>query len=216
MSESARLYRCYKQKETRAFNLLFAHSEWRVWSFRKLVRLAESELPSLGSQKNQFASLLKNATECREKIFAAFLHAPDTRKLQHRYVVVCYRKLLLGVSNTPPPKNEYSECVLDHRKSGEVTELLSPVYAGNESIEESSEHFQDYLFFDIIENCVDTILQLWRRAREDTLSMSTITTGMLSGFPSLLLLIHPQFRTASTKNCGVFCTRTICCQPSRM
>jgi hypothetical protein len=184
MSESNRLYKCYKQKETSAFNLLFGHSEWRTWSFRRLVKLAKLKLPSIGPQRDEFASLLENATASREKLFASFLHAPDSQKLQHKYVVVCYRKLLAGVSNMSVRTSKNSEHVLPFSTPDnllqEVIESPSPVCAGYESLEES---LQDYMFFDIIEKCVDTIIQLWRLAREDALSISTATTGRL---PDLL------------------------------
>jgi hypothetical protein len=216
MSESGRLYKCYKQKETSAFNLLFGHSEWRAWSFRKLVKLAKLKLSSIGPRRDRFASLLKNATVCREKLSASFLHAPDTQKVQHKYVVVCYRKLLAKVSNMSAYTQKDPEHVLHHSNPSnllqEVLASPSPVCAEYESLEESCEHLQDYLFLDIIERCIDTIVHLWRLAREDALSISTATTGRLPDLSRSLSLIRPQFRTASTRTCAAFYTQRISCQ----
>jgi hypothetical protein len=167
MSEVSHLYRCYKQKETRAFNLLFGHSDWTGWSFRKL------------------ASLLKHATVDREKISKAFQHAPEIQKAQHRYVVFCYRRLLSSASK-PSPRDIGSQPDLNCGNLSDppdkALESLSPDDVDYASFEESGEHLQDYLFFDIIEKYIDTILHCWQLAREDALSVSTATTGIMSIF----------------------------------
>jgi hypothetical protein len=207
MSEFVYLYRCYKQKETRAFNLLFGHSDWKMWSFRKLVELAEREVLSLGPKQGTFASLLKHATVCREKVFEAFQHAPDIRKAQHRYVVFCYRRLLSSVSKTLPRNTESKQDLdcenLDDRVD-EGIESPSPDDADHVPPGESGEHLQDYLFFDIIEKYIDTILHFWRLAREDILSVSTATTGMLSVSPRPLVAHMPAVSNCIYKDMRSF------------
>jgi hypothetical protein len=185
MSEVSHLYRCYKQKETRAFNLLFGHSDWTGWSFRKLVQLAEREAHFLGPKQSTFASMLKHATVDREKISKAFQHAPEIQKAQHRYVVFCYRRLLSSASK-PSPRDIGSQPDLNCGNLSDppdkALESLSPDDVDYASFEESGEHLQDYLFFDIIEKYIDTILHCWQLAREDALSVSTATTGIMSIF----------------------------------
>jgi hypothetical protein len=216
MSEIASLYRCYKQKETRAFNLLFDHSDWRKWSFRRLLQLAECKVPSLGSKRDEFASLLKHATRCREKLFAAFQDAPDTRKAQHRYVVVCYRRLLSIISKTSP-RDKGPEWVPDSRNLDNCFDEAPPPDCPDYVPSGAwGEHFQDYVLFDIIEKYIDIILQSWRLAREDRLNVSTTTTGKPAIVLQLSWLTNLQFRIASTKKCEVCCTQKICCQALRM
>lgn len=175
MSKTTNLYRCYKRKETLAFDLLFGHSNWRYWTFRKLVSLTKRKLPSLGRKRNEFVSLLEAATACRLEIFAAFENAPEIRKAQHRYVVVCYQDILSGLASLHVHPDE----VLGGGIGFDDETIDATDYKDLESVEESIDSLQGYLFFDILEQYIDAMLFLWRQAREDAISVLTATTGTL-------------------------------------
>ena len=193
MSETISLYKSYKRKEARAFELLFNHSDWRTWTFRRLSGLAKTKLPFLGRKRDEFASLLESATESRVKISAAFPNAPDVHKAQHRYVVFCYRSILASINGASLQSGasdlDSSHGDLDIRLD-EETEGLIPGRTERKSAIENVKDSQDHLFFDILENYVDTILDLWGLAQEDALSISTATTGMLPAPSRLLGLIY--------------------------
>jgi hypothetical protein len=167
MSKTTSLYRNYKHKETKAFNLFFGHSAWRNWTFRELVRLTERELPALGRKRAEFLFLLKGATSCRSKIFAAFVDAPELRKSQHRYVVLCYQRILYLISSA----ENVSADTLPGDHTGLHVEAANAVNNKPPASEETINRLQNYVLFDILEGYIDAILSLWQQAQEGAISI---------------------------------------------
>jgi hypothetical protein len=179
MSKNTILYKRYKETETMAFNLVFGHSEWRNWTFRELMRLTEKEIPSLGPSRKVFLSLLKSATACRLKVFANFVNAPEIRKAQHSYVVLCYQRIINLISSAdvacPDEVHGHEE---DHTGFASGAEDSME----QEPTEQTIHRLQGYDLFDILGRYIDAILNLWQQAREEAVSILTATTGTLLVF----------------------------------